>query len=281
MSKTNKPSLKRLRRDESFLGIHFDYHMRPDCCEVGKTVTPRMVKRIIEHVNPDYIQVDCKGHRGLSSYPTKVGYPAPGFVRDQLRIRLLGKPQEKDQWLEHDDWLCAAKTMSLRVKPGQGVKVFGKLYPENDNKGHFEHAATITKHGKGTIAATYINLGERYCRAQTTVIRDFLHALVRKLFPEPIVQVTGSHHVDVVVNRKDGKLLVNLVNTAGPHADPDVQTFDEIPTLGPLELLIRTARKPKTVMLCPANKKLRFRYNAGRINLTLPKLDLHDIIVIE
>ena len=210
-----------------------------------------------------------------------VGPKAAALFKAQLRVRLLGKPQEKDQWLEHGGWLCAAKTMSLEVKPGPGVKVFGKLYRENDNKGPFNHAATITRHGKGTIAAAYVNIGERYCRAQTTVIRDFLHTLVQKLFPGPIVQVTGSHHVDVVVNRKDGKLLVNLVNTAGPHADPDVQTFDEIPTLGPLELLIRTARKPKTVMLCPANKKLRFRYNAGRINLTLPKLDLHDIIVIE
>ena len=210
-----------------------------------------------------------------------IGPKAAALFKGPLRVRLIGKPCEKNQWLEHNGWLCAAKTMSLRVKPGPGVKVFGKLYPENDNKGPFEHAATIARHGKGMIAATYINFGERYCRAQTTVMRDFLHALVRKLFPKPIVQVTGSRHVDVVVNRKDGKLLVNLVNTAGPHADPDVHTFDEVPTLGPLEVSIRTVRIPKTVMLCPANKKLKFRCNAGHIHLTLPKLDLHEIIVIE
>ncbi len=75
-----------LRRDESFLGVHFDYHMREHCTEVGKTVTPEMVERVIELVKPDYIQCDCKGHPGFSSYPTKVGNAAPGFVKDPLRI---------------------------------------------------------------------------------------------------------------------------------------------------------------------------------------------------
>jgi ABC-type lipoprotein export system ATPase subunit len=45
-----------------------------------------MVEYIINQVKPDFIQVDCKGHPGYSSYPTKVGNQAPGFVKDQLKI---------------------------------------------------------------------------------------------------------------------------------------------------------------------------------------------------
>ncbi|HQM69388.1 MAG TPA: hypothetical protein PK521_08780 [Bacteroidales bacterium] len=45
-----------------------------------------MVQTIIDRVQPDYIQTDCKGHTGYTSYPTKVGNPAPGFVGDPLRI---------------------------------------------------------------------------------------------------------------------------------------------------------------------------------------------------
>jgi len=45
-----------------------------------------MVERIIRQVQPDYIQCDCKGHRGLSSYMTEVGYRAPGFEKDQLTV---------------------------------------------------------------------------------------------------------------------------------------------------------------------------------------------------
>ena len=79
-------SPKRLRRADSFLGIHFDFHAGPDCTEIGKNTTPAMVENIINLVHPDYLQVDCKGHPGLSSYPTKVGNQAPGFVGDPLKV---------------------------------------------------------------------------------------------------------------------------------------------------------------------------------------------------
>ena len=77
---------KRLKRAESFLGVHFDFHAGPDCTEIGKNTTRAMVENIINQVQPDYLQIDCKGHRGLSSYPTKVGNRAPGFVGDPLRV---------------------------------------------------------------------------------------------------------------------------------------------------------------------------------------------------
>ena len=77
---------ERLRRDQSFLGIHFDFHAGPDCNEVGKNTTPEMVNTIIDMVHPDYIQTDCNGHPGYSSYPTEVGNQVPGYVGDPLRV---------------------------------------------------------------------------------------------------------------------------------------------------------------------------------------------------
>jgi hypothetical protein len=76
----------RLRRADSFLGVHFDFHTGDDCKEIGKGVDREMIESIIDRVKPDYVQCDCKGYAGRSSYPTKVGNAAPGFVRDPLRI---------------------------------------------------------------------------------------------------------------------------------------------------------------------------------------------------
>jgi len=76
----------RMKRADAFLGIHFDFHAGDDCERVGARTTREMVELVIDKVNPDYIQIDCKGHRGYSSYPTKVGNPAPGFVGDPLRV---------------------------------------------------------------------------------------------------------------------------------------------------------------------------------------------------
>jgi len=76
----------RMKRADSFLGVHFDFHAGEDCNRVGERTTSEMVELVIDKVRPDYIQIDCKGHNGYSSYPTKVGNPAPGFVGDPLRI---------------------------------------------------------------------------------------------------------------------------------------------------------------------------------------------------
>lgn len=81
-----KPYPARLTRAESFLGVHFDFHAGTDSAEIGAHTTREMIAAIIEQVRPDYIQTDCKGHPGFSSYPTRVGYPAPGVVQDALRI---------------------------------------------------------------------------------------------------------------------------------------------------------------------------------------------------
>ncbi len=85
-SMENKTEKSPLRRDESFLGLHFDFHAGEDCTEIGKDVSFGMIEQIIEKVKPDYVQCDSKGHPGVCSYPTLVGTPAPGFIRDQLRI---------------------------------------------------------------------------------------------------------------------------------------------------------------------------------------------------
>lgn len=84
--KTKSLRSKKLRREESFFGLHFDFHAQDDCRDIGKNTTYEMVEKIIEKADPDYIQCDCKGHRGLSSYPTKVGNPAPGVVTDGLKV---------------------------------------------------------------------------------------------------------------------------------------------------------------------------------------------------
>ena len=45
-----------------------------------------MVEGFLDAIRPDYVQFDCKGHQGYASYPTEVGYAAPGLGKDGLEI---------------------------------------------------------------------------------------------------------------------------------------------------------------------------------------------------
>jgi len=75
-----------LRRSESFFGLHFDFHAVLEDTLIGKTLTDSMIDSLLVKVKPDFIQVDCKGHSGVTSYPTKVGYTPKRFEKDILRL---------------------------------------------------------------------------------------------------------------------------------------------------------------------------------------------------
>jgi hypothetical protein len=77
---------EKLRRANCFFGVHFDLHASEDITDAGRTLTTEMVDTFLAKVRPDFIQIDCKGHPGITSYPTKVGYHVKGFQKDPLRL---------------------------------------------------------------------------------------------------------------------------------------------------------------------------------------------------
>jgi hypothetical protein len=82
---TEKPTQK-LKRADCFFGVHFDLHASEDITDAGKTLTAEMIDTFLLKVKPDFIQIDCKGHPGISSYPTKAGYHVKGFEKDPLKL---------------------------------------------------------------------------------------------------------------------------------------------------------------------------------------------------
>ena len=76
----------RLRRADSFFGLHFDLHPSQDDTALGRDVTEEMVDRLLRRVKPDYVQYDSKGHVGWLGWPSQVGPSAPGIVKDSLAI---------------------------------------------------------------------------------------------------------------------------------------------------------------------------------------------------
>ena len=80
-----------------WFGLHYDLHATARDTELGKDVTPGMLREAWTLIQPDLVQCDCKGHPGWTSWPTRVGSASPGIIRDALRVhrdvtRELGIP---------------------------------------------------------------------------------------------------------------------------------------------------------------------------------------------
>ena len=76
----------RLRRADSFFGLHFDLHPNAEDKVLGRDVNEAMVEHLLDATRPDFVQYDSKGHPGWLGWPSQVGPSAPGIVTDSLAV---------------------------------------------------------------------------------------------------------------------------------------------------------------------------------------------------
>ena len=191
----------------------------------------------------------------------------------------LGSAQGATRYLSHGGALAPTKGQTRAVNLGAKSQPIGELHTTKDANSPLQPAASITKLGRGAIAATYFSFSQGYMADRNQTARAFLSELVDQLFPNPMVQVKGSSDVDVAVMRLGGRLAINLVNTAGPHATAPIH--DTIPPVGPLQISIRVDQKPTRITFEPGAQQLPFEYREGQIQLTLPRLEIHGVIMVQ
>ncbi len=128
-----------MKRKDCYFGLHFDFHATEETKDIGKDIDANVIERIIQEVKPDYIQCDTKGHPGYSSYPTKVGNPAPSISKDILRVwRDVTKKHnvlllshysgiwDKKAMADHPEWASVSKGGCATDR----ASVFGKYADE-------------------------------------------------------------------------------------------------------------------------------------------------------
>jgi len=205
-----------------------------------------------------------------------IGPTAARLFERELGVNLEGEAKnDAPMHLAHGDATADFNGKLQNVALANGTEAFGLV----SANGASQPAAFIAAFGRGRIAATSFSIGQAYLEGRPEPLRCFLSDLARELFPRPMVEVKGSRDVEVCVARNRGKLLVNLVNTAGPHQTQSI--LDTIPSVGPLDITIRISRKPAKVTLEPGARPLAFDYRDGQLRLTVPKVEIHDIIVVE
>lgn len=208
-----------------------------------------------------------------------IGPRTAAMFQTELGVALEGEPSTKTRQLVHNGARVAVKGRTQAAKLGPQARRFGELEEANAPASTPQPAASIAPLGKGRIAGIYFGVAQSYLGARPEAVRVFLNDLVRQLFSKPMVEVKGSADVDVSVARNHGKLLVNLVNTSGPHQSEPIA--ESIAPIGPLQVTVRTAGKPSKMTLEPGGEPLAFNFRDGEVRVTIPRLDIHRVIVVE
>jgi hypothetical protein len=158
----------------------------------------------------------------------------------------------------------------------------GSFYPTRDTRKDGQITATVNPFGKGKVGAVYESVASTYFRSHHPWLREFIGGLTTTLFPDPAVKVEGPYCLDVSLRTtRDGKLSVHLLNTAGMPL-PDRYGFaDFIPPLEDIRLTIKTAARPKSVTWVPDGGRLDWSWSNGLLKVTVPKLKIHGLVLID
>jgi hypothetical protein len=141
------------------------------------------------------------------------------------------------------------------------------------------NGSAIVPFGAGKFGFLPFAVGGPYEANKDGNVRKAVSDMVTALFPNPIVQVTGSPWVDVGVSELNGKMIIPLVNCGGDHKNMPI--IEKIDPLGPLQISIACPAQPAAITLQPANTKCQFTYANGKATLTLPSLEIYDMLVVE
>jgi hypothetical protein len=210
-----------------------------------------------------------------------VGAEATKMFAGQLNVDLTDTSSIVVKNIGWNGQMAGVRGLYQPFKAKNSVETFGTLYNEPDFRFQSSPAATIVSYGKGKIAGVYFDIGKYYLRMNNPIYRNFINALVKKLFLNPKVEVRGSENVLVTVNEAKNKLAVNLINMSGPHANVRIARYDNIPSIGQLDVKIRVNKQPSKVTLQPENISLKYSYENGELKTIVDKIDVHSILVVE
>ncbi|ULQ50714.1 hypothetical protein [Flavihumibacter fluvii] len=211
-----------------------------------------------------------------------IGAKAVKEFEPELGVSFQGEPELKIAYFGFDSQIAAAKTMVQDVQVKKGTKVIGEFYKTDDFR--FSTGlpvATVAAYGKGKISGVYADLSNVYYNYQARGYVNILNSIIRNVFPKPMVRITGSDDVQTTLRRKNGQLLIHLINTAGAHFNKKVYEYDHVPATSPLKVSVRTNHPVRKVVVQPGGKELDFVAEQEAVTITVPPVAIHSIVQIE
>ncbi len=238
-------------------------------------------------VIPDSHKLTDEFRKALTDYVEQggnvllLGEKCARLFEPLLGVEFEGGPVERTTELASAAGVTSANGVWQKVKPTT-AQAAGAIYPTRDTRKGGQVAATINLFGKGKVGAVYGPVASIYFRSHHPWLREFIGGLAVQLFPDPAVKVEGPYALDVSLRTtRDGKLSVHLLNTAGMPL-PDRYGFtDFIPPLGDIRLTIKTPAQPSAVTWVPDGGRLDWSWSDGFLKVTVPKLKIHGVLVIE
>jgi len=199
----------------------------------------------------------------------------------ELGTKAAGDPEVLTAELTTTAGLVPVHGPWQRVEKGS-AEVLASRYPTRDTRTSESIAATVVSMGKGQIAAVYGPISQSYYDTHHPALREWIGALAKRLFPQPMLEVDAPPSVDVALRKThDGSTVVHLMNFAETPRGARNIAVDEVPTVGPVTVKLRQDAKPQSVSLQPGTEQVEWDWSGGVATVKVPTLHIHSVVVVK
>lgn len=236
-------------------------------------------------VVPDWQDIGPEAAETLAAYASSggrlllCGAENARLLTSALNLQIAGPAQQHTYFVADASGFAqvSGAWIGLGAPPDQ---VIASAYLTPDTRKDAVPIAARIPHGKGVVVVCPGPIASAYGNGDTPILRSLARLLLQPLHA-PAVTLEGDYpELEVVLRRKDGNMLVHLINTAGVPVTGQFRHQGVVSRTGPLRLRIRLPQMAKSVTLEPEGTLLRGEYKEGEWRGVLPDLHVHAILRI-
>jgi hypothetical protein len=180
----------------------------------------------------------------------------------------------------------------LRVKPAAGARVLARVVEPYFDRAwnHFcSHGQTppdkLTPYAaavvKGKVAYIPYPVFSLFGQHATPAVRSLVAACVREIMGRPMVEASGPTGLEISVMAKDNMTVVHLLYASAERRCPSLDLVEDVIPLHNVQVSLAAKRKPNRAYLAPSRQPLEFTYAHGRVEFTVPTVEIHQMVVLE
>jgi hypothetical protein len=206
-------------------------------------------------------------------------------LADVLGIELVERNQKRPYWVLIGEEAVIFDQDYHRIQP-RGAEVVARfLRSYHDEPARVSEMPVMTVHQYGEGRAVYLSADffRAFAEAPHQLTRQWLGAAILRASPRRVVNLDGPSYVEVALRRKDGSLIVHLVNQGSVSAETDSDVthgVDELPPVTRVRVWVELAHQPHEILLMPEATVPEWRWLDGRVEVEIPEVRIHQAVLI-
>jgi hypothetical protein len=180
----------------------------------------------------------------------------------------------------------------IRVTPAAGAETLARVVEPYFNRSwkHFSsHFQTppdkVSKYAaamqKGNVAYVAYPVFTAFAQNGNVPYRLLVRNTLERLLPEPLLRLDAPTSTETSVCRQGKRTIVHILHYSPERRTEKLDLIEDIVPLYDLPMSLKLPRAPKKVYTAPDETPVPFEYLAGRVNLRIPEVRGHAMVVFE